>query len=63
MGKRKQVEREMEAKRKKIKLQSKTTEEIKVLEIVQRDSIQGFWCVESNTEWEWYPHDKWKEIR
>ena len=67
MGKRTQAERKMETKRKKVKLQNKATEEIKVLEIIQRDSVQGFWCVEENwesiTEWEWYPHDKWKEIK
>jgi hypothetical protein len=53
----------MEPKRKKIKLQNKATEEIRVLEIVQRDSIQGFWCVESVDLWKWYPHDQWKEIK
>ena len=63
MGQRKQVEREMEPKRKKIKLQNKATEEVRVLEVVQKDSIQGFWCVESVDLWKWYPHDQWKEIR
>ena len=63
MGKRTQAERQMEAKRKKIKLQNKATEEIKVLEIIQRDSVQGFWCVESINLWKWYPHDQWKEIK
>ena len=58
----------METKRKKVKLQNKATEEIKVLEIIQRDSVQGFWCVDvrDNEElniWAWYPHDKWKEIK
>ena len=53
----------MEPKRKKIKLQNKATEEIKVLEIVQKDSIQGFWCVESINLWKWYPHEQWKEIK
>ena len=53
----------MEPKRKNIKLQNKATEEIKSLEIVQRDSIQGFWCVEGLNMWVWYPHDKWKEIK
>jgi len=54
----------VEPKRKKVKLQNKATEEIKVLEIIQRDSVQGFWCIEEDTAvWEWYPHDKWKEIK
>jgi hypothetical protein len=64
MGKRTQAERQVETKRKKVKLQNKATEEIKVLEIIQRDSVQGFWCIEEDTAvWEWYPHDKWKEIK
>ena len=63
MGKRTQAEGQMEAKRKKIKLQNKATEEIKVLDIVQRDSVQGFWCVELINLWKWYPHDQWKEIK
>ena len=48
---------------KKIKLQNKATEEVRVLEVVQKDSIQGFWCVESVDLWKWYPHDQWKEIK
>ena len=72
MGKRTQAERQVETKRKKVKLQNKATEEIKVLEIIQRDSVQGFWCVEKDERlihnfvhgcWNWYSHEEWKEIK
>lgn len=58
----------MEKRSKTIRLQNKATAEVKVLELIQRDSIQGFWCVdvqenEELNNWTWYPHEKWTEIK
>jgi len=53
----------MDKKRPKIKLKEKDTGEIKVLDFVQQDSLQGFWCIDGTGEWKWYAHDKWEKAK
>jgi hypothetical protein len=53
----------MEPKRKKIRLREKETGRVKALGLVQYDSIQGHWCIDSNGDWKWYPHDKWEKVK
>jgi len=53
----------MNKKRPKIKLKEKETGEVKVLDFVQNDSKQGFWCVDGTGEWKWYTHDKWEKAK
>ena len=44
-------------------LRNKKTGEIKVVALVQTDSKQGYWAIDSDNEWIWHPHEEWEKVK
>lgn len=53
----------MEKKYPKVILQNKKTGERKIVALVQTDSKQGYWGIDSDNEWIWHPHEEWDKVK
>ncbi len=53
----------MEKKYPKVILQNKKTGERKVVALVQTDSKQGYWGIDSDNERIWHPHEEWDKVK